>query len=111
MLYVNPVELGLAGRVASTSGDEAKRQQALGELEHLFLYTLLQEMRKSVVVGAKDDRGQAQKLHEQMLDDALSGAMARSGQLGLAQQMEQQWQLGQAQAQPRGLSGPALAGD
>ncbi|HUW61321.1 MAG TPA: rod-binding protein [Candidatus Bathyarchaeia archaeon] len=86
MLYVNPVSPLLN---LTTGENEAKRTAALQEFEHLFLYSLLREMHQSVsVTGEK--KGQEMQLFEEMLDDALAGEMARSGQVGIARQIEQQ---------------------
>ena len=110
MLYVNPIDSRIAGNVAALNGDEAKRTQAFEELGRLFLYTLLQEMRRTVDVGGRNGTSHEQDLYEQMLDDALGGAMVRSGQLPIAQQMEEQFRLGQTQHQLRDESGSLIAG-
>jgi len=110
MLYVNPLESRIAGAIAPLSADEAKRTQAFEELGHLFLYTLLQEMRESVDVGGRNETSHDEKLYGQMLDDALSGTMVRSGQLPIARQMEAQFRLGETQHRFRGELG-GLMGD
>lgn len=85
MLYVNPVNPALG-----TQADKAaKRQAALQEFERLFLYSLLREMRQAVPVSG-EKKGREMQLFEDMLDDAMSGAMARSGQVGIAGQIERQ---------------------
>ena len=98
MLYVNPLETSVASRTAT--GPEAKKAQekvALQELEHLFLFTLLQEMRKTVPLAKDTEKSQEKQIYNEMLDDALSGVMAQSGQLGIAKQMEKQMRTNEAQ--------------
>ena len=56
MLYVNPVGVGDATRIGLTRDPEAKQKLALQELEHLFLYTLLQEMHKTVSIVEDPER-------------------------------------------------------
>jgi len=85
MLYVNPVSASLARQ----ADGEAQRKAALQEFEQLFMYSLLREMRQSVSVSG-EKKGREMQLFEDMLDDALSGAMARSGQVGIARQIERQ---------------------
>jgi flagellar protein FlgJ len=90
MLYVNPLTGPAAALVSGAQADPARQRLALQEMEHMFLFTLLQEMRKSVppdpLLGSGSQRG----LYEEMFDDAISGEMARTGQFGLAAQIERQ---------------------
>ena len=90
MIYVNPVNPLLNRTTGMTAtGNEAQRKAALQEFEHLFLYSLLREMHQSVsVTGEK--KGREMQLFEEMLDDALAGEMARSGQVGIGRQIEKQ---------------------
>jgi Rod binding domain-containing protein len=90
MLYVNPLEAPNLGRLQAATDPKAKEKLALQELEHLFLLTLLQEMRKTIPIARSPEAGPEKELYEEMLDDALSGAMAASGQLGIARQIEEQ---------------------
>lgn len=90
MLYVNPVNPALNRiEMGTPAADEARKKTALQEMEHLFLYTLLREMHQTVSVGG-EKKGRELQLYEEMLDDALSSEMAKSGQVGLAKQIEQQ---------------------
>jgi Rod binding domain-containing protein len=73
--------------------DPAQRKEALQELEHYFLYMLLEEMDKSVPESELFGNGQSQQVWKDMLNDALAGAMTKSGQFGLAQEMERQMAL------------------
>jgi flagellar protein FlgJ len=96
LLYVNPVSASLrTADPAEFSG--AKRRVALEELEHFFAYTLLREMRKSVPEGGLFPKTPAGSLHEEMLDDALSGAMAKNGQLGVARMVDEQLRIAESQ--------------
>ncbi|HEO70396.1 MAG TPA: hypothetical protein ENN80_03975 [Candidatus Hydrogenedentes bacterium] len=98
MLYVNPIALGpLAPGSESGVGESTSPKRALEELEHLFLFTLLREMRRTVPKGGVLNGGREQEFFDEMLDDALSGAMAESGQLGLAAQIEAQLRLAEIQ--------------
>ena len=90
MMTIDPV----SARLAIMSGDDvepgARRKIALEEMEHLFLNTLMKEMRKSVPEDGLFKKDGAAKLFEEMLDDVFSGEMAMSGQLGIAKAMETQ---------------------
>ena len=98
MLYVNPLETSVASRTAAgPEANKAKEKVALQELEHLFLFTLLQEMRKTIPLAKDTEKSQEKQIYNEMLDDALSGVMAKSGQLGVAKQMEQQMRTSEAQ--------------
>ena len=97
MLYVNPLGVGNAARIGLTKDPQAKQKVALQELEHLFLFTLLQEMRKTVPILEDTEGGTERGFYNEMLDDALSGQMASSGQIGIAKQIEEQLQTADAQ--------------
>jgi len=96
MLYVNPMEMQLTRAQGGLESPE-RRKAALQELEHSFLFTLLQEMRKGMTETLSGPASQERDLYTEMLDDGLSAEMARSGQLGLARQMEQ------SMREPKGL--------
>ena len=97
MLYVNPLGTGNATRIDLTKDPGAKQKVALEELEHLFLFTLLQEMRKTVPILEETEGGPERGLYNEMLDDALSGQMASSGQVGIAKQIEEQLRTAEMQ--------------
>jgi len=97
MLYVNPLDAGNATRIDLTKDPGAKQKVALEELEHLFLFTLLQEMRKTVPILEETEGGPERGLYEEMLDDALSGQMASSGQMGIAKQIQEQLRTAEMQ--------------
>lgn len=92
MLSIDPVMTRFA--VQGDVNGLGKTKIAMEEMEHLFLNTLMKEMRKSVPEGGLFEKSPASQLFEEMLDDVYSGEMAKSGQLGLAnillQEMEQQ---------------------
>jgi Rod binding domain-containing protein len=88
MLYVNPLDLQV-NRLQSGPEDSQKRRLALREMEHSFLFTLLQEMRKAMA-DESQPASRETEMYTEMLDDALSSEMARTGQLGLAKQIERQ---------------------
>ena len=98
MLYVNPLDSPNLSRIDTTKDPKAKEHLALQEFEHVFLFTLLQEMRKTVPIGGEDEKQNEEKeLYSEMLDDALSGQMASSNQLGVAKQIETQLRAGEKQ--------------
>lgn len=100
LLYVDPINPSLrVNDPAALQG--VKRQVALEELEHHFAYTLLREMRKTVPESGLLKKSQAEEMHEEMLDDALSGAMAKTGQLGIARLVEQQLRIAEMQGKWR----------
>jgi len=88
MLYVNPA---ITPGVASVH-QGLKQRTTLRELERLFAYMLLQEMRRTVPEDSLLGSGLATQIQADMLDDALSGAIAESGQLGIAKLIEDQIQ-------------------
>ena len=114
MMPIDPI----SARLAIESGDDgepsARRKIALEEMEHLFLNTLMKEMRKSVPEDGLFKKVGAAKLFEEMLDDVFSGEMAESGQLGIAKAMEtqmvqQEEAFGQRRLLNTAFAQPALA--
>lgn len=89
MLYINPLESAYSrGIDVADRGDRQKL--AYTELEHTFLYMLLDEMTKSMPKGGLFGGGVESDFHREMMNDSLSSAMAQSGQLGLAKLMQAQ---------------------
>ncbi len=101
MLYVNPVAVGNTTGINLAKDPEAKQKMALQELEHFFLFTLLQEMRKSIPVVEGEKAGPEGDFYNEMLDDALSGQMSKSGQLGIAKSIEEQLRTVEVQQEIR----------
>ena len=97
MLYVNPVATpytaGLNGLVQSDGAEKA----AFEEFEQFFLFTLLREMRKSIPHEGIWGDGPEQRIYQEMLDDAYSRQMAKSGQFGLARSMADQLRASEIQ--------------
>lgn len=89
MLYVNPLDSSYARNVDAGAGPDRKKL-AYRELEHVFLKQLLDEMSKSVQKEGLFGGGIEVDYQRDMFNDALSGAMADSGQFGIARQMLQQ---------------------
>ena len=80
MLYVNPISEHSAFMQSSqTNWEDARQEEALQEFERLFLYQLLQEMRKTVTKTELFGKSSMEDFYEEMLDDALAGEMAKSG--------------------------------
>lgn len=86
MLYINPV-LEPGGQ---TLDSPARRKMALQEFEQLYLREMLKSMRQTLPEGGLFEKSQQQQFFQEMLDDALAGKMAESGQFGLAAQIERQ---------------------
>lgn len=120
MLYVNP--LATPYEVSTTRVmedpfsrpmDAQRRQAALQELEHYFLFLLLQEMRKSVPQSGLLRDGFETRMYEQLLDDAFAKQAARSGQLGIAKLVDEQLRIRDLQprlADLEGVSAPSATG-
>ena len=87
MLYVNPLS-ALETAAASGQDSPARDKVAFQEMERLFLFTLMREMRKTIPEDGLLGGGQERAIYEEMLDDSLSGQWAARGELGIAQQME-----------------------
>ena len=98
MLYVNPLASPYAARTAWMEGGRTKEKVALKELDQLFVYTLVREMRKttsgdSILGGSREE-----EIFQEMLDDSLSAAIAESGQMGMAKAIEAQLRAMEAMA-------------
>ena len=101
MLYVNPTTSRYTAATQGAEVDTAKRALALKELEQFFIFTLLQEMRKTIPKEGILNAGFAGEMQEEMLDDALAGEMATSGQFGIAKMIDEQIRIGEMQHQLR----------
>jgi peptidoglycan hydrolase FlgJ len=99
MLYVNPLDAPRTYENGALSEDSARRRIALQEMEQYFARLLLREMRASIPEDGIFPRSAQRRHFEDMLDDALSAEMARSGQLGLAKMLEEQLRIGEMQNQ------------
>ena len=109
MLYVNPLDPSLM-RLEGMANKSGQEKVALQELEHFFLYMLLQEMRKTTDIAGTNEKGPEMDLYNEMLDDALSGEMSKSGQIGLAKQIEQQLRQAEMQQTLRASAGNKTRG-
>ena len=92
MLYVNPLESQYTRGLNVHTGP-GREKLAYQELEHSFLYMLMDEMSKTTSDNPLFGAGPEADYQRQMMNDAWAGAMAESGQLGIAKQMEQQAML------------------
>ncbi|HNR30955.1 MAG TPA: rod-binding protein [Candidatus Hydrogenedentes bacterium] len=90
MLYVNPLEVRYTARVDAALTGAAREERAVQEFERFFLYTLLREMRRTVPRDGLFGADQSRQVAEDMLDDVFAGEMARSGQIGIAKQIQEQ---------------------
>jgi len=89
VLYVNPLDSAYA-RSLDLDAAPGRKKLAYRELEHVFLKQLLDEMYKTVPKDALFGNGIESDYQREIFTDALSGAMADSGQFGIAKLMEQQ---------------------
>jgi Rod binding domain-containing protein len=91
VLYVDPIASSEALRSTDKANAGARQKAALREMDQLFIFQLLQEMRKSI---PKDNllggAGMAQDTYNEMLDDAMAANMAKSGQFSVSKQIEDQ---------------------
>jgi flagellar protein FlgJ len=90
MMYVDPASNSFALRSAESFGGPARQEAVLKEFEQVFINQLLKEMRKSLPEGGLMPKSQQQQYFEEVFDDNLAGEMARSGQFGIARQMQDQ---------------------
>ena len=89
MLYVNPYASDPA--LMHGHADPRKREDvALEQFERQFLRELMKSMRKMVPEGKLFPDSQQKQWFDEMLDDQMAGAMAKSGQLGVANQLREQ---------------------
>lgn len=90
MLYVNPEANAAFRDRALSPGGAAREEQALKEYEQLFLFEMLKEMRRTIPDTGLLGAGSKKAWFDEMMDDYLAGEMAKSDQLGIADQMKQQ---------------------
>jgi hypothetical protein len=89
MLYVNPIDFRYPA-AAAKSGAKGAEAEALQEFEHLLLYKLVREMRKTVPENGLLGNSPGQRYFQEMFDDFVAGKLAESGQFGIADQMAAQ---------------------
>lgn len=100
MLYVNPLESSLSVRMDADTRKTFRAHEAVQEFEHLFMYQLVREMRKTVPENTLFGKSSQGDFFNDMMDDALAGKMAESGQLDFSAQLEQQLNLSKEQETP-----------
>jgi Rod binding domain-containing protein len=74
----------------SIEDDEPLRAQAAQQLASLFIFQLLQEMRKTIPKSGLFDGGRQQEMYEQMIDERLADGIAANGQFGIAPMVHQE---------------------
>jgi len=97
MLYVNPLANQFAVHMDGVEQDAAREKLAFKEMERFFAYMLLQEMRKTIPDDGLFPETPAMRMYEELMDDVLAEQWAESGQLGLAQALEEQLRIGEMQ--------------
>jgi Rod binding domain-containing protein len=85
MLYVTPT---MAPNNVDPKNTKAREAQSLVELEQVFIYKLLQEMRKTVDKTGLLGNSSQERFYEEMLDDVMAKDMAASKQFGMASAMQ-----------------------
>ena len=108
MLYVNPLEANPLMRTDMATQQPFREKQALQEFERVFLYQFLREMRRGVPENSLFGRSREQEYVEEMLDDFLAGQMAKTGQFGIARQIQEQLHAAEALEHPGPEGMPAL---
>lgn len=104
MLYVNPLErLAAQGHDVS---DDQRKQVAFKELEKVFTYMLVKEMRNTVPDDGLFGNSPMSRAFKDFMDDAIAQEWANSGQLGLAEQMQREHDIALAQRQLGARNGP-----
>lgn len=92
MLYVNPMAGPGAARLSALESEAQREEMAFQEVERLFAYMLMQEMRNTVPDDGLFPKTPAQRMYDEMMDDVLAGEWAESGQMGLAEKLAEQLQ-------------------
>ncbi len=99
MLYVDPLAAAAPSMPAPGAAyDKVREKKALEELEHLFIFMLMKEMRNSVPEEGLFGDSPELRTYSEMFDDAASEEMAKAGQFGIAKMMDQQLRIGEMQA-------------
>jgi len=65
-----------------------RSERAYKDFEAMFVQMLLKEMRKTIPDNGFFPKSPAMENYEEMLDGSIAQAMAESGQLGIAKQLE-----------------------
>ncbi|MFO7776007.1 MAG: rod-binding protein [Candidatus Hydrogenedentota bacterium] len=97
MLYVEPRANSFTLQPDGMEHGAGREKLALKEMERFFAYLLLQEMRKTVPDDGLFKQTPARGKYEELMDDVLAEQWAESGQLGLADMLEEQLRIGEMQ--------------
>ena len=82
--------------------EAAQRKTALKGIERLFAKLLLDEMRKTVPEGGLFGGDFAARMQSEFFDDALSEAIADTGQFGIAKTIDAQLHMAENAPKPNG---------
>lgn len=81
-------------RQAEAEQDEKKLKNACRDMEAMFIYKMLQQMRATVPESGYLEKGPAEKIYRDMLDEEYSKIMASgSGSFGLKEMLYRQLQI------------------
>ena len=98
MLYVDPIQAGNVAQAERGVPTGVREKKALEEFERMFLFQMLKEMRKGISEPGLFGRESERKIFHEMLDDAMAGHMAKSGQLGVSDIIAGQLRIGESQS-------------
>lgn len=77
---------------ASAKGDKQALKKAAQDLEQIFISMMMKSMRNTVVDSGLFEKNNEKSIYTDMLDDEYSIAMSRSGGIGLADLILEQYE-------------------
>lgn len=80
----------LSGAPGAGSPEESRLKAVCEDMEALFVYHMLSEMRKTVAKSGLIDGGRSEEIYTSLMDAELAREMAHSGGLGLSAVLEEQ---------------------
>ena len=94
MMYIDPIAHRAWNPPEIELNSPAREKMALKELEQLFIFMLLKEMRSTVPEGEGffEDSSEL-KTYREMMDEVISEKMAEAGHFGLAKMLAEQLRI------------------
>ena len=94
MMYIDPIAKRAWNPSEIELNSPAREKMALKELEQLFIFMLMKEMRKTVPESDGFFAESSElKMYQEMMDDVISEKMAEAGQFGLAKMVGEQLRI------------------
>lgn len=90
-------------KARSSVNSDLKLEEACSELESLFIYYLLKEMRATVPKSGFISGGRAEDLYTSMLDSQLANDLSKKGGIGLSSLLRDQLSRGQGNTKSRNI--------